>query len=416
MSIEYVTKTFAFVSDSEGLADGGLSAIAFAYEGSDGSPNSGCVKFTIGSGVTGKETGTQAVGDTWEDWGVPNGATINEVTASLKLKASVSGSIGRTIRASLLSSGADIGNIVYIDADVADPLSWSDIAGLTLPIPEIYSAHNSAIELELGIDVISNTGTATYFIDTVAITIQYEITTSGAVEGLNIAPALLVGLAGLLRYTGNHNLNAPSATLKTIATALEGNSKVSGTITRRRRTIPSASLSSVQALNPMKETSIDILHGICRDNEGAVWYTEETIDTGDRNSAAGAFFKTEYGVFYNRSGKVYYKKTPYPDDWSTALRIDTGYTATVKGCATNRLGAILVLILQTLGNYAFLRSLDRGDNWDIVGGIEYGSNIEDISIVNIDDIFVAPFILKGNGIVYHLVSYDCGNTWYSPWD
>lgn len=73
-----VQRTFAFAADAEGMVDQAVSGVAFAFEGADGNP-AGSVKFTFGSkGSTATERGATS-GLTWQDYGVPAGATVNSV-------------------------------------------------------------------------------------------------------------------------------------------------------------------------------------------------------------------------------------------------------------------------------------------------------------------------------------------------
>lgn len=78
-----ITKSFVYLSDAEGLVDGANHAgIAFAFEGSDGSPANGCLKFTTvqNSLSQAKEYARRSsTGQTWETWGVPPGAEVTLV-------------------------------------------------------------------------------------------------------------------------------------------------------------------------------------------------------------------------------------------------------------------------------------------------------------------------------------------------
>lgn len=78
-----VDYTLGFASDAQGLVDNGTHAsVTFAFEGSDGNP-SGCVKFTCAqkSLTNAQEYGIRASGNglTWEQMGVPAGATVTNV-------------------------------------------------------------------------------------------------------------------------------------------------------------------------------------------------------------------------------------------------------------------------------------------------------------------------------------------------
>lgn len=77
-----VQKTFAFASDAEGLTGNGAgSQPIFAFEGTDGDP-AGSFKWTQGSknqNQSAQATGPTDGSVTWESWGVPAAATVNNV-------------------------------------------------------------------------------------------------------------------------------------------------------------------------------------------------------------------------------------------------------------------------------------------------------------------------------------------------
>lgn len=74
-----------FLSDAQGLVDGGLSPyIAAGWSGADGSPSPGCYQFvtssTGGPSPQGTETATQSVGfNAWTDWGIAAGGTVYQI-------------------------------------------------------------------------------------------------------------------------------------------------------------------------------------------------------------------------------------------------------------------------------------------------------------------------------------------------
>lgn len=73
-----VQKTFGFTTDSEGLADQGVSAVAFSHDALDGNLP-GCVKFAFGTKATTATERAKTSALAWTDYGVPAGSTVNSV-------------------------------------------------------------------------------------------------------------------------------------------------------------------------------------------------------------------------------------------------------------------------------------------------------------------------------------------------
>lgn len=105
-----VVKNFVFASDAEGLADAGNHAnIAFAFQGADGNPASGCVAFTTSTNSlnNAKEYARRAtVGQTWADWGVPAGSTVThaQITDWRAKVANDAGLDNATLKARIVDS------------------------------------------------------------------------------------------------------------------------------------------------------------------------------------------------------------------------------------------------------------------------------------------------------------------------
>lgn len=185
-----VTKTWSFLTDAEGLTDAGSHpAIHFAWESGDGSPASGCVRFTCTTAnVNASEYGRRAsTGETWETWGVPAGATVThlQITAWRTRKYSVATNDGATIYLRVINS---TGGVVHSASpylatqhiSTPPPGGWVDEMSVSpeeiqYAVDSPYQASTTDVRLEIEALV----GTGTFFgnldvrIDTISLSITY---------------------------------------------------------------------------------------------------------------------------------------------------------------------------------------------------------------------------------------------------
>lgn len=155
-----LTGTLSFTSDAEGLSDAGSTGnITFAHEPADGSPSSGCVKFTTSTNNQNNvvEYGRSGTGINWESlFGVPAGATVNsfQITGWKQKVASDGGLTNFTTKMRLVDSGT--GAIIHgsdLISHSAVPYSlgsWEDqAAGSSRSIDSGKQASTTQIRWEL---------------------------------------------------------------------------------------------------------------------------------------------------------------------------------------------------------------------------------------------------------------------------
>ena len=182
-----VTKTFSWASGADSFTDVGSSAdLTAAYEGSDGDP-SGCVKFTLATAVAAVEQ-WRGPAQTWEDWGVPPGATVTHVILK-KLRhrrPSTTGQSGTAQARVYVLNGSDTSavtdaNGIFLITLASSVLStWTEQAASASlrRVNDASQASNSTVKLQL---YLSITGTGTvdidYRFDEVEIDIYYDLPT-----------------------------------------------------------------------------------------------------------------------------------------------------------------------------------------------------------------------------------------------
>ena len=174
-----VTKTWVFAADAEGLADAGVSAnIAFAYEGADGDPASGCVKFTSASVPASIERARRAAtGQTWETWGVPAGATVTNVQITAwrsKVVAESGGGINIARMRIVDSAAASVHSAGdLISSPVGAPATWiTNPAGSARAVNALSQASTTDVRLEIEYETYT-TGTNDVRFDTITLAITY---------------------------------------------------------------------------------------------------------------------------------------------------------------------------------------------------------------------------------------------------
>jgi len=208
-----VDKTFAFLSDVEGLAVVSQSgSTAMSYYGSDGSPASGCLRFTNPSAELGNTLVVrQSTSQTWEDWGVPAGATVTHVQLVSGLirdldnfGSAAHGNIGVCSPAGVLCSGTGSGYLADAFTTGVVVNTWTSIGGLNgnIAVSPAFAASNTPVCLTLT-QVAFNGGTnADLRLDTFLIRITYTggPATIGSPSG-GFPPSLLLALMGLATAT-----------------------------------------------------------------------------------------------------------------------------------------------------------------------------------------------------------------------
>lgn len=160
-----IVKTFSFLADAEGLADGGNHAnIVFAFEGGDGDPL-GCVKFGYpdsGALTNAVEYARRATtGQTFETWGVPSGSEITSVQLSYKYKKNSAPLTAQTIKARLIDeTGTPIHDGDLISASLGTGTTgWlAGTPGASVSISPAYQASTQDVRLELDITVSKSGG------------------------------------------------------------------------------------------------------------------------------------------------------------------------------------------------------------------------------------------------------------------
>lgn len=188
-----VTKTWTFDVGSEGLADAGAHPnILFSYESGDGSPSSGCVKFTCNvTGVSSSEYGRRpTTGETWETWGVPPGAVVTQaqITDWRSRKFALATNDGIIIKVRIInSSGTTVhssGDLISTGMAVPPPGGWTDeAAGPVRNIDALYQVSSTDVRLEIEGQVSTGALLANldYRLDSIELTLTYDEGAGGGV-------------------------------------------------------------------------------------------------------------------------------------------------------------------------------------------------------------------------------------------
>lgn len=178
-----VTKTWTFTSDTEGLADEGITNdILFSHDAGDAA-----VKFTsikkdnelIEGGLNG------STGETWESWGVPVGATVTNIQVTGWLERTVANTkLGsHDITADILGSGTVPVPVSTTPVINAFSLSTTTSPTFTSQGPETQQAvisgkqaSNTDVRLRLRYHMIMTGGGGSASLDWRMDTIELEIT------------------------------------------------------------------------------------------------------------------------------------------------------------------------------------------------------------------------------------------------
>lgn len=230
-----VTKTFAFATDSETLADLALlTTITFAFEGADGNP-SGSVKFTSGtkSLASAVEKG-RGVGTTWETFGVPAGATVNTVRVvsyERKIVAVAKLSSHSHILRFVNGSGATIGGDLASEALPTATGAWLAGTGIAAAQTVAQASNATALfEIQYTLSTLGGGGAANIDtrVDQVLVEIDYTaagVTHQGAATPTGVGS---VAAPGAVTYAGAAALAGTGSTASTATLQLGGAAALAG--------------------------------------------------------------------------------------------------------------------------------------------------------------------------------------------
>ncbi len=179
-----VDYTLAFLADAESLVDQGGSLIAFAWLSSDGDPANGCVKFTLASGngsPLSEKARRNSITLTWEDMGVPMGATVTHVEqVAGKRKVPVGTADTLTVLSRIINNS---GTTVHSAGDLLNagpPLSnvWADLTFLgQRAVDASYQASNTPVGVEIECTGSTQGTGAELRLDTFTYRITYTVPT-----------------------------------------------------------------------------------------------------------------------------------------------------------------------------------------------------------------------------------------------
>lgn len=205
-----VVKQFNFVADSEGLADAGNHAgIVFTWLSSDGDPSNGCVRFTTtqNSLNQAKEYARRpSSGQTWEGWGVPQGAEVLTVYATLKQKIESDGGLDNlTIKARIVDeTGVTIhsaGDLLQADAVPYVLGVWESKTGATRAVDFLFAESTQDVRLEL--ECLFRTQIAGTNVDVRFDSVELTITYTGGSGGVTMPAAVPISnMDGLVFMKG----------------------------------------------------------------------------------------------------------------------------------------------------------------------------------------------------------------------
>lgn len=205
-----VTKLFSYAGDSEGLADAGNHAgIVFTWLSSDGDPSNGCIRFTTtqNSLNLAKEYGRRpSSGQTWESWGVPSGAEVLTVYATLKQKIESDGGLDNlTIKARIVDeTGVTIhsaGDLLQADAVPYALGVWESKTGTTRAVDFLFAESTQDVRLEL--ECLFRTQFAGTNVDVRFDSVELTITYTGGSGGVTMPAAVPISnIDGLIFMKG----------------------------------------------------------------------------------------------------------------------------------------------------------------------------------------------------------------------
>lgn len=194
-----VDKTWAFLADTEGLADVGDSAITFQAD-TAGNPAQS-VHF-VGAATGIQERGRRATtGQTWETWGVPAGATVTDVQVISwnSRKWAVMASQTPTISIRVVDSGGasvhSAGDLVSLGLGTGADVAWiSQGAGTSRAVDAGKQASDTDVRLEIELDVTAANTAWDIAVDTILLRITYTVSGVPGTQGPNF-PGTTASLA-----------------------------------------------------------------------------------------------------------------------------------------------------------------------------------------------------------------------------
>lgn len=174
-----------FPSDAQGFSDAGLTGnIAFAWNGSDGSPANGCVGFTsttVSMSGTIEQAKTSNL-KTWEDYGVPPGAVVQTVQLYYSYKTVLSNVNNFKLKQRITSVGTSVTSPVDIDYIDASPApSWLALNTTLTSVSMAYQASSTPVQFVL--ECWMSTGSGAASCDVRIDSITYIITYTGGSGG-----------------------------------------------------------------------------------------------------------------------------------------------------------------------------------------------------------------------------------------
>lgn len=421
-----INRVFAFAADAEALSDAGASAtLAFGYEASDGSPASGCVKWTGTLSAPETEHGTQAVGDTWETWGVPAGAIVDTLTITLHTHTAAADSTADIqLSARVLSGGLAVCSSDPFDATIPDTFGWEPRYGTTREVLSSYQTSDTPVALQLSatIEMGDPSSAIDFRVDHVNVMMEYtEVTPPGPVD---IHERQLPPAGIIVRDGAVSRRNARARTCAVAFVELSGGlvteTRTSGGTTLARRTqLPSASLTAYgRGLLAQGAGDGNVKHSLCQDAAGGTWTAEQSVGSATSGCAYGAGRDGHYVVVFQNGGVLYARWCHNGADWSTApsaTTIDAGDGAgkLLLGCAMNERGVLGVLLGDAEGSIGYLlRSFDCGDTWSLGASgvtVDEEAGVGMFLVASGHDFVVVH--INEDGEIVHRVSHDCGDTW-----
>lgn len=177
-----VTKTFTYTSDADSFV-ALVNAFWVSNQGNDFSNNSapGCMDLGASSIVSSFGASARTNGLTWEDLGVPAGATVNSVAIRLRGKIVTRSGAGMTdllLIAGLTHTGSAINvtslstHSVFTDTTGV----WATYTGITSTVGAGFAPSNTVMDPILSIQCTNGGGGLSAFemlLDTVELTITY---------------------------------------------------------------------------------------------------------------------------------------------------------------------------------------------------------------------------------------------------
>jgi hypothetical protein len=413
-----VVKTWVFLADAEGLADTGNHAnIAFAYDGADGSPASGSVKFTCTTNsltAAVERARRAATGQTWETWGVPAGATVTGLQiTSYRKKRSLDINSDATVKFRVVnSSAATVHSAGELESEAigggTTDISWqTDVASPSRAVDASYQASTTDVRME--IEVTLNTGGTTSIslaYDTIELTITYS---AGVPVGEQVPIWTPLLIASNLRPV----LNAPRS--PQVIGQVINDISLYGELAPIHQP-PLLLASPIERVHlwisqPVTQEAIPpppisavgkFWFSNVPDMRGRAWRTETVVaENTDENSGAGVWVGNSYVALYSIDGQVRMRRGGNPLDWTDATdRVVEDVLGQVWDAAVNEAGIIVALI-----NEEWYVSRDLGLTFELGGT---GGWPVPAAITTVRHLFVVS--APSGAVMSHWISEDGGGS------